>query len=42
MKATKLKSLLASALLAVPLLASAGEGTAKPNIIILYADDLGY
>jgi len=33
---------LAAVLLALPLLASAGEGTAKPNIIILYADDLGY
>ena len=42
MKATKLKSLLATTLLALPLPALAGEGTAKPNIIILYADDLGY
>ena len=42
MKKSRHHFFLATVLLALPLLASAGEGTAKPNIIILYADDLGY
>ena len=38
----KLRSLFTTALSsALPLLAAATAGTAKPNIIILHADDLG-
>ena len=42
MKTNRLASLLATALFAIPLPTSRAEQTAKPNIIILYADDLGY